>query len=865
MADEQDNSNDYTSDYDPLFQKYGTQYGIDPSLLKAQAMQESSLNPNAVGPQTKYGKASGLVQLIPSTAESLGVTDPNDPDQAIKAQAQLMAENVKRYGNIEDALHAYHGGTNEDNWGPKTKAYAQNVQEKYQKLASNSSPTTTIAGPAENVVYNPSDDPDIKLIQDFKPSNDNTSATATSGDPDIELIKNFKPNAEVSAQSGTQNATAQQQKPGIISDVAQTIPSAIIKGVGAIPQAFSYGGNLVAQGEGQLYKKYRDITGNPLTDQQAYAVEHVEPFITGNTIADTAVNVGAALAKGGAESLGYKYSPQMDSALNDLQKHNPVTGSVSDDGSVAANLINQANYEPQTAPGRVTNALIQGSLGAKGAGANALTGAGAGTTSGVTGEVLPDNPLAQLGAGLIGGGATAGVKKAASLISGKAFASLPEEIVEQSYQGKPTASAQPNEASTAGDYNKLIKAMTPEDIAKESSHNKLIPETIQSPVIPGVKYTLAQATGDTGLATTERSLRSNSQSFNGKFAEQAKDNASARLNYFHDMAGTPADVDAMEAARDAKASPAYDKARTQQLNPETIQPVISRIDAAVKEVGSGSDAGKTLLEMKSKINGAMPSMESQATTILDAQGNPISTPKFNNVTQSPLIQIYRETRDNLNKPSQQQGAYGATVKSVIQPINSALGDALEAQSPSFAEGQQTYRDSSPAITAAKYLQNLNLKDAQGNFTLQKVNNAYENTIKLRNTAPTTHPANSLSDAQLAALKNLRDDLRVESNSNKGMPPGSNTVQQLASTNKLNMLLGKTSPTIAGKISNETIGSAVGGAAGGMLGIPGTGAFLGDLGGRFASRISDTHRANALNRLEQMMSDSQTYKNSLLPQ
>lgn len=124
-------------DYSDLYQQAGLKYGIDPALLMAQGDVESSGNPDAVGPDTKYGKAKGIAQFIPATAKSLGI-DPTDPAQAIDGQARLMAENLNRYGDVQSAVSAYHGGTNTDNWGPKTKDYTQKVLGKYQQMTSNS-------------------------------------------------------------------------------------------------------------------------------------------------------------------------------------------------------------------------------------------------------------------------------------------------------------------------------------------------------------------------------------------------------------------------------------------------------------------------------------------------------------------------------------------------------------------------------------------------------------------------------------------------------------------------------------------------------------------------------------------------------
>jgi hypothetical protein len=74
---------------------------------------------------------------MPSTAQALGVSNPYDPQQAIPATARLLAEDMRRYGNPMQAVEAYHGGTNPQNWGPKTQAYVQKVGQAFQGQAMN--------------------------------------------------------------------------------------------------------------------------------------------------------------------------------------------------------------------------------------------------------------------------------------------------------------------------------------------------------------------------------------------------------------------------------------------------------------------------------------------------------------------------------------------------------------------------------------------------------------------------------------------------------------------------------------------------------------------------------------------------------
>lgn len=113
--------------YEGFFEEAAAKYNIPVSLLKAHARVESGMNPNAVS----SAGAEGLMQLLPSTARSLGVKDSFDPQQNIMGAAKLIRENLDRYGNTNDAIMAYHGGTNQANWGPKTRDYLAKVNAQY--------------------------------------------------------------------------------------------------------------------------------------------------------------------------------------------------------------------------------------------------------------------------------------------------------------------------------------------------------------------------------------------------------------------------------------------------------------------------------------------------------------------------------------------------------------------------------------------------------------------------------------------------------------------------------------------------------------------------------------------------------------
>ena len=76
-------------------------------LLEAVIYRESLFRPCAV---SRSG-AMGMMQLMPGTAADLGVSDPFDPEQNIRAGARFLRRLLTRYdGDVELALAAYHAG-----------------------------------------------------------------------------------------------------------------------------------------------------------------------------------------------------------------------------------------------------------------------------------------------------------------------------------------------------------------------------------------------------------------------------------------------------------------------------------------------------------------------------------------------------------------------------------------------------------------------------------------------------------------------------------------------------------------------------------------------------------------------------------
>jgi soluble lytic murein transglycosylase-like protein len=95
------------SAYDAQITAAATKYGLDPALLKGLIRQESNFDPGA----RSGAGASGLTQLMPGTAATLGVTDTTDPAQAIDGGAKYLKQQLDRFGgDAAKALAAYNAG-----------------------------------------------------------------------------------------------------------------------------------------------------------------------------------------------------------------------------------------------------------------------------------------------------------------------------------------------------------------------------------------------------------------------------------------------------------------------------------------------------------------------------------------------------------------------------------------------------------------------------------------------------------------------------------------------------------------------------------------------------------------------------------
>jgi soluble lytic murein transglycosylase-like protein len=114
----------------PLIQQAAQHEGLDANLLRAVARQESGFRSCAVSQKG----AMGLMQLMPATAQELGVRDPFDPAESLSSGARLLKQLLVRFGgDTALALGAYNAGPGrvEESGGvpqiPETIRYVQQI------------------------------------------------------------------------------------------------------------------------------------------------------------------------------------------------------------------------------------------------------------------------------------------------------------------------------------------------------------------------------------------------------------------------------------------------------------------------------------------------------------------------------------------------------------------------------------------------------------------------------------------------------------------------------------------------------------------------------------------------------------------
>ncbi|WP_242176572.1 transglycosylase SLT domain-containing protein [Pseudomonas sp. MONT-RG-20F-20-E-7-02] len=731
------------SQWDALIQSAAQKYNVDPKLIASIVQTESSGNPKAYN--AEYG-ASGLGQQIPATAKALGI-DPKDPAQSIEGVAKLLDENLSRYGNPEQAILAYHGGTNQAAWGPKTQDYLRKVSSNYG--------APQVAKPAENDF----------AAQDFSAPVAGASTAADNFAAQDFAAPAVQAQAPQVAQQvpapGAAAAAPQPQSQGLGSmamDGLAKLGEIGVNNVNAAGRGISDALDAPAEWLASGAEK-SGLTGllskagvnMPTYDQQV--------ALNAQSRADYAARNGGGIQQTAGRTLG-----------NILGVGGPIAA-----GEAA--LVKGGTSLAKAAGNPAALEAVGGFLrGQGGLASRSVYGAGQGAAAGaLLSGGQPDTTLAEsAGLGAVLGGA---VPIAASAIKGGINAG--RALIDPFTEAGQTRIAQNTLERLAGKGN-----TTPDLTA----------------YVPGSTPTLAQATNNTRIAGMERAAMNKDPE---ALTALRDTNNAARMAHLESISGTPTTLADAIAAREAAALPMM-QASLQNARPANTNPVIKQIDDILGSPAGQRDAVVNALgKVRSKLD-------------LGANG-----------AQSDVAQLYgvrKSINDQLETVAGRDNSASQQASRELIQVRDSLDKAMEKAAPGFAAYRQTYADMSKPINAQTFLQNAKLTDQTGQApTLAKVNNLLDQ-IKKQRAAPGANDAKAISDQQLEGLKALQMDLRRQANSNKGMPPNSATVQNLAMANMMQSFL----PGALGRIplGPEAVGGGLGYALAGPVGS-GVGAAAGN--------------------------------------
>lgn len=312
------------------------------------------------------------------------------------------------------------------------------------------------------------------------------------------------------------------------------------------------------------------------------------------------------------------------------------------------------------------------------------------------------------------------------------------------------------------------------------------------PTVTGALPTIAEQTGDAGLARLQDALRSVDPQIGGQISGRLADNNAARVNSLSRLASSTPKVEAATAAREAASSDLYKQAtKAAYTVDDKLQELLSR--PAVKQAMSRA---ATLAENK----GRSTTFKVSPNNPYGGLGIPDNTSK--QITGQALQDLKMAMDEMLTDPASGfTGKAGATIKD----LRGQLIDWMESANPAFKAARTAYREASKPLNSMQVGDEVlrratsNTSDLAGNPRMQA--NALLGMLRdepalIERATGRKGVANALSDVMTPEDLNLLRSVASETDraaavATAGNGPGSATAQRMASQNILRQIVGPT--------------------------------------------------------------------------
>lgn len=305
--------------------------------------------------------------------------------------------------------------------------------------------------------------------------------------------------------------------------------------------------------------------------------------------------------------------------------------------------------------------------------------------------------------------------------------------------------------------------------------------TTSAPTITGARPTLAEQTGDVGLARLQDSLRAADPQFNNQITARLAENNAARVNALQNLTGQGGARDFAAAHRGSTAAQQYERAFSVPVKTEDLSPAMKGEVTKLMQMPAIQDALKVAKEnaanfgMKAETEGSIAGLH-QAKLAMD---------------------------DAISKLTG-GGAVEANKAAGIRAARDRLVTFMEKMSPDYQEARVTYAQMSKPLNAMDVAAEVAKRglskgsDLSGNQTINRnaLLGALQDEGALIKKATGRNAGKALEDvfepADLNMLRAIASEAdRAGAVATAGNGPGSATAQRMASQNVLRQIIGPT--------------------------------------------------------------------------